>query len=45
MKHAIGGFALGFFLGLCFIHSGPDKPMGSLLFGVLMSAVCWGLVP
>ena len=45
MKHLIGGFALGFFIGLITVPAGEDKPISVNILAMLMAVACWGLLP
>ena len=44
MKHAVGGFGLGFALGLCFIPVSKHKPVQITALAVSMAMATWGLL-
>lgn len=44
MKHAIGGFGLGFAIGMCFIPVSEHKPMQVTVLAVAIAMATWGLL-
>lgn len=45
MKHFVGGFATGAFIGLGFLPAGEDKPLQTFMLAILAGAAAWGLLP
>jgi hypothetical protein len=45
MKHFIGGSALGFFISLCLLPVGKDKPTQAIVLAFLLGLAAWGLMP